>query len=134
MWPGALELTPDFYDTLRTHAVPLDHRALAALKHSALALDVYTWLAHRLRRVDSPRGVKLSWMNLHDQFGQEYANPKDFKKKFRTVLQQVQQVYPDARVSPTPGGILLHESRPPVPQARISLHVERNLAANPVDT
>ena len=30
-----------------------------------------------------------SWENLHDQFGQEYANPKDFKKEFRAVLRQV---------------------------------------------
>jgi len=48
LWPGSLELTQDFYNTLLDHAVPLDYRALSALKHSALALDVYTWLAHRL--------------------------------------------------------------------------------------
>jgi hypothetical protein len=56
-----LELSQEFFDTLAVHAVPLDHRALGALKHSALSLDLYTWLAHRLCRVRKPGGVKLSW-------------------------------------------------------------------------
>lgn len=120
LWPGMLELTPDFYDTLRTHAVPLDYRALAALKHSALALDVYTWLAHRLCRVNDPRGTVLSWRNLHEQFGQEYGNSKDFKKQFRQALTQVQAVYPDARVEKRAGGILLRESRPPLPRTSVA--------------
>lgn len=123
LWPGALELTPDFYETLRTHAVPLDHRALAALKHSALGLDVYTWLAHRLCRVTDPNGTMLSWANLNDQFGQEYRNPKDFKKKFLAALTQVQVVYPDARVERTPGGLLLRESRPPLPKTSVALRI-----------
>lgn len=123
LWPGRLELTPDFYETLRTHAVPLDYRALAALKHSALALDVYTWLAHRLRRVTNPTGTKLCWMNLYDQFGQEYRSTKDFKREFKTVLEQVKQVYPDARVEPTPGGLLLKESQPPLPQTKVALRI-----------
>ena len=37
LWPGVMELSPEFYETLARHAVPLDYRALAALKHSALA-------------------------------------------------------------------------------------------------
>ncbi len=41
-----LELSREYFETLVEHAVPLDYRALAALGHSALALDVYTWLAH----------------------------------------------------------------------------------------
>jgi hypothetical protein len=86
LWPGVLELSPDFYETLRNHAVPLDYRALSALKHSALALDIYTWLAHRLCRVREAGGVRLTWDNLRDQFGQEYGNIKDFKREFLSVL------------------------------------------------
>lgn len=63
----------------------------------------------------------LSWRNLHEQFGQEYVNPRDFKKKFRAALSQVKAVYPDARVERAPGGILLRESRPPLPRTSISL-------------
>lgn len=120
LWPGVLELSTDFYETLAQHAVPLDYRALSALRHSALALDVYTWLAHRLCRIKQPNGVMLSWENLRDQFGQEYASAKDFKREFRHVLRQVWLVYPDARIESTPGGIVLRESPPPIRKARIS--------------
>jgi len=49
----------------------------AAAKHSALALDIYTWLAHRLCRVTEASGVVLSWRSLREQFGQEYSDPQD---------------------------------------------------------
>ncbi len=121
LWPGVLELSSEFYETLAQHAVPLDYRALSALKHSALALDVYTWLAHRLCRIRDPKGVMLSWQNLHDQFGQEYHHVKDFKKSFRHVLKQVWLVYPTARIDDWAHGIILKSSPPPIVQTRAVL-------------
>lgn len=123
LWPGRLELTSDFYTTLRHHAVPLDYRALAALKHSALALDIYTWLAHRLCRVRDPRGTMLSWENLRNQFGQKYNDPRNFQREFRAVLHQVRLVYSDARVEETPGGLILFPSRPPLPQTKAAFRL-----------
>lgn len=119
MWPGVLELSREYFETLVEHAVPLDYRALAALGHSALALDVYTWLAHRLHRVRKPDGVMVSWGNMRGQFGQEYANPKDFKRELRKALLQVCAVYPSARIEDVTGGILLKPSPPPVPKSRV---------------
>jgi hypothetical protein len=121
LWPGVLELSEDFFNTLTTHAVPLDYRALAALKHSSLALDIYTWLAHRLCRIRSPGGVQLSWQNLRDQFGQEYSSSKDFKREFRHALRQVSTVYPQARMSDVAGGIMLYESRSPLSRTTVSI-------------
>lgn len=121
LWPGVLELSPDFFNTLLEHAVPLDHRALAALKHSSLALDIYTWLAHRLCRVNRAGGVKLSWANLKDQFGPDYTASKDFKKEFRQALRQVCAVYHDARVEEVIGGLLLFPSRAPMARTQISV-------------
>lgn len=120
-WPGELELSQEFYGTLVEHAVPLDPRALAALKHSSLALDIYAWLAHRLRRVAKPSGTKLSWRNLADQFGQEYTATKDFKKQFRKAMRQALVVYPDARVAEVIGGVMLYPSRAPMAPLQISL-------------
>jgi len=121
LWPGLLELSQEFFDTLAIHAVPLDHSALGALKHSALSLDLYTWLAHRLCRVSKPGGVKLSWENLREQFGQEYADPKNFKKEFRQAMRPALAVYPDARVEEVMGGILLRPSLPPVPKTQVAV-------------
>lgn len=121
LWPGVIELTAEFYGSLVEYAVPLDARALGALKHSALALDLYTWLAHRLHRVRLPTGTKLSWANLRAQFGQEYASPKDFKREMAKALRAVIAVYPDARVEQVVGGLVLLPSRPPVPKTLVQV-------------
>ena len=127
LWPGVLELSEDFYNTLTEHAVPLDYRALAALKHSSLALDVYTWLAHRLCRITNEGGAKLSWENLRTQFGEEYTDPKNFKREFLKALQQVTVVYPQARVAEEAGGLRLLESRPPLSPTAVSLALAPNV-------
>jgi hypothetical protein len=133
LWPGVMELHSEFYETLASHAVPLDYRALAALRHSALALDIYTWLAHRLCRINQPSGVMLSWQNLREQFGQEYADNRDFKREFKDVLRQVTVVYPTARIAEVDGGLRLYESPPPIAKTSVAF----SLAAShtpPVDS
>jgi hypothetical protein len=119
LWPGLMVLSGEFYSTLLEHAVPLDPRAIAALQKSSLALDVYAWLAHRLCRVRKAEGVKLSWGNLRQQFGQEYACSKDFKKEFRAALLKVQAVYPGARIDEEIGGLRLYSSPAPVPKSQV---------------
>lgn len=54
LWTSTIHLNGKYFASLKKHAVPLDERALAALSHSAMALDIYAWLAQRLHRV--PRG------------------------------------------------------------------------------
>jgi hypothetical protein len=112
---GVIELTTNFYDSLVDSAVPLDPRALACLQGSSLALDIYTWLSHRLHRVSRMTGDRVTWSNLVDQFGQEYSEIKDFKKTFQKALVQVRAVYPDARLDEVRGGYILLPSKPPVP-------------------
>jgi hypothetical protein len=112
---GMIELTSKFYDSLIDSAVPLDPRALACLQGSSLALDIYTWLSHRLHRVSRISGDRVTWSNLADQFGQEYSEIKDFKKTFQRALLQVRAVYPDARLDEVRGGYILLRSKPPVP-------------------
>ena len=117
LWPGVLVLSEHFYNSLLEGAVPLDLRALHALKGSALALDTYIWLAHRLHRLEG-RGVTLRWASLREQFAQEYTGPeadKHFKNKFLTQLKKVLAVYPEAKVQPISGGLLLMSSPPPIP-------------------
>ena len=116
LWPGVMTLSDSYYKSLQDSAVPLDNRALMALKGSALALDVYTWLAHRLHRIEG-RGVTLHWMALRAQFAQEYTGKeadKDFKKEFLPALKKVLIVYPQAKVKPVTGGLILLGSPPPV--------------------
>ena len=114
--PGVIELTPKFFESLREQAVPLDPRALAALQKSALSLDLYTWLSHRLHRVTRLTGDRVTWANLREQFGQEYTASKTFKRNVLSGLRAVKAVYPDARLDEVRGGFVLLPSKPPVPK------------------
>ena len=118
LWPGVMVLSDVYFNSLMESAVPLDNRALHALKGSALALDVYAWLAHRLHRIEG-RPVILHWKSLREQFAQEYQGKdpdKDFKKQFLPILRNVQVVYPQAKVKQVTGGLMLMGSPPPIPK------------------
>jgi hypothetical protein len=121
LWPGNLTLSQRFFETLLEYAVPLDKRALGALQNSALALDVYTWLAYRLRRSTKLEGVRLSWDNLYDQFGQEYADRYDFKREMTKALKAALGVYPAARVEEEDDGIKLRQSQPPIAETLVAI-------------
>ena len=117
LWPGVMLLSEGYFQELVQHGVPLDNRALHALKGSALALDVYTWLAHRLHRIEG-RPAILYWKALREQFAQEYQGKdpdKDFKKEFLPALKAALAVYPQAKVKQVTGGLMLLSSPPPIP-------------------
>jgi len=63
-WPSTIRLSLDYFTNLQKHAVPLDERALAALAHSAMALDIYAWLAQRLHRVPPGKPQLVTWAAL----------------------------------------------------------------------
>lgn len=115
-WPQTITLSESYFTELSEHAVPLDWRALKALRGSALAMDVYTMLAERLHRV-SGRSL-VYWSNFYKQFGQEYQGKyplEDFKRALRLALSDALTVYPQARVKKVTGGLILLPSPPPVP-------------------
>lgn len=117
LWPGILVLSEHyFHELIDGGGVPLDLRAMQALKGSALALDVYAWLAHRLYRL-APRGQWLSWRQLFGQFGQEYTGARpinDFQKAFKAATRDALAVYPKAKVKLNASGMLMLPSNPPV--------------------
>lgn len=58
--------------------MPLDERAVAALSHSAMGLDIYAWLSQRLHRVDPRKPAFIPWTALKGQFGwQARASERD---------------------------------------------------------
>lgn len=128
MWPGVMTLSGKFYETLIEHAVPLEPGAIAQLQNSALALDTYTWLAHRLCRVKQNAGAMLPWRALQEQFGQEYSNPKDFKRELSGALRKALAVYPAARVEKVRGGLRLYPSPPPVRRKSVVVAIPEPIA------
>lgn len=122
LWPGHIRLTGKFFESLMDHAVPLDCEAIGHLQNSALALDVYSWLAHRLWRVREHNGIELSWSALQAQFGMEYRDRKNFKREFMGALKKATAAYRDARIESVPGGGLkLLPSPPPVKRKMVAL-------------
>jgi hypothetical protein len=114
LWPSVVEFSPRYFDSLSRHAVPLDERAIGALANSALALDVYCWLAQRLHRVPEGKPQRIGWKALHEQFGQGFSRERDFRRDFLKVLSLVHAQYRAARIVADEGGLELRTSPPPV--------------------
>jgi hypothetical protein len=114
LWPSTVRLSLDYFESLKAHAVPLDERALAVLSHSAMALDVYAWLAQRLHRIEKPHRQFIPWPAVKDQFGADYTRLRKFREVFMQALRQVVAVYPAAKIDVNEQGIFLYTSPPPV--------------------
>ena len=114
LWPTTVCLSHDYFTSLQRHAVPLDERALAALSHSAMALDVYAWMAQRLHRIPKPHRQLVPWVALKDQFGAGYGACASSGEVFLQALRQVHVVYPAAKLEVNRQGLLLYTSPPPV--------------------
>lgn len=112
-----IQLSAEFFAEVTRHPVPLDTRALRALRGSALRLDLYAWLTYRMSYLSKP--VTVPWPSLMDQFGFQLApGPKgayQFRTTLKKALREVLCVYPDARAEATNKGLLLKPSRTSVP-------------------
>jgi hypothetical protein len=115
-WPTVVELSPRYFADLQEHAVPLDERAIIALSNNCRALDIYAWLAQRLRRLSRP--TLVSWAALQLQFGADHADHYRFRQLFRTTLALALSQYSAARVELGERGLTLFESPPPVRERR----------------
>lgn len=114
LWPSYVRLSDEYFKTLINHAVPLDYRAVAALHHNALALDIYKWLAQRLCRVPAKTPAFIPWPVVQLQFGQGYTRLRAFRSIFLKTLKIVSTQYPGAKVQADEKGLTLHLSRPPI--------------------
>ena len=114
LWPSVVHLSGDYFESLQRHAVPLDERAIAALSHSAMALDVYAWLAQRLHRIPKPHRQFIPWPILKEQFGPDFERLRKFREKFMEALRQAHVVYPAAKIDVTGQGLFLYTSPPPI--------------------
>jgi hypothetical protein len=120
LWPSVVRLDTDYFDSLTKHAVPLDSRAVAALAHSALDLDIYAWLAQRLHRIPKGKPQTITWQALKAQFGVGYAELRIFRRRFKEALKTVLTAYPSARIEEADAGLVLWNSPPPVLKKQVS--------------
>ena len=139
LWESTLTLSKDFYDEVTRSPVPIDLRAMYALRQSPLAMDIYTWLTYRmfLLRVRGRPHVIFPWRALTAQFGSAYGDTeridlseqelkkitdhalRNFRLKFLKRLNEVLLYYPEAKdaISLDPGGLRIQATR---------LHIQRD--------
>lgn len=98
--PSQVCLSPVFFDELSRHPVPFDLRALASLRKSPLAMDIYCWLTYRYHTLQNP--TVISWESLMMQFGCNYASKHQFRQKFLLQLAKVKVLYPKANIEEIP--------------------------------
>jgi hypothetical protein len=122
LWPSTIHLNDKYFASLQKHAVPLDERALGALAHSSMALDIYAWLAQRLHRIPQGRPQFITWAAIKDQFGQGYGRMNNFKRVFRVAMRQVLIQYQAAAIEEDGRGLTLCKSVPPVPKKLFVVH------------
>jgi hypothetical protein len=93
VWPKKIILSLDYLKDLLKYGVPLNEHHIHALRHSALALDIYCWLAQRLWILDAPQHI--SWVAIQRQFGQGYDLKRidKFRQVFLMALREVLLVY-----------------------------------------
>lgn len=117
LFESTVTLNQRFFRELTERPIPIDMRALRAVKNSPMKIDILTWLTYRLPNMR--RGQVVPWEGLQMQFGAGYPmTPKgkyDFKRSFLQNLKDVHMVYQAAKVSQQKSGLLLQPSPPLVP-------------------
>ena len=118
IWDSHVVLDHDFFDEIIHNPVPVDLRALTALKRSPMAIDIYTWLTYRMSYLQRPTGI--SWEQLQLQMGAGYSfdplSRKNFQRAFTKHLKSVLTIYPEARVGQERGRLILKPSPTHIPK------------------
>ncbi|MFT8790814.1 replication protein RepA [Komagataeibacter saccharivorans] len=96
LFDDVVVLDPVFFEALQKHHVKLREEAIRQLKDRSLALDIYVWLAYRMRKLSKP--VKISWAALYDQFGGGVKLRKHFPTPFKNALKAAVAAYPEVKV------------------------------------
>lgn len=114
---SSVTLSQKFFEQLIESPVPLDLRAIAALKRSPLSLDLYAWATRRVSYLKRP--LRISWRSFQVSFGAGYADTPQGKSRFRgnaiEALRRVKTVYPQLKIELKRDGLLLFPSSTHIP-------------------
>lgn len=116
LWGSYVELNPRFFAAITANPVPVDLRALQAIRRSPLALDLYSLLTYQAflaGKSGKPRF--MTWKQLQVALGTGYADAGDFRWAVKGALTKITAVYHDLAIGEREGGIeVLPESLPAI--------------------
>ena len=119
LFENAIMLGEAFYEAIVAAPVPVNMRALNALKRSPLALDLYAWATYRTYTVThAGKPAFISWASLAAQMGGDYGRLDNFVSAAKAALRKVREVYPALRIGDADGGFILKPGAPAV-QSRV---------------
>ena len=122
LWGSWIELGEEFFKAIVSAPVPVDMRALKALKKSPLALDLYALVTYEAFRAHKNGKTRFAtWAQLMTQLGADYASDDDFRRKAKAALRKICVLYPGLKLGRRPGGLeILPESLPAItPRPRL---------------
>ena len=113
LWKSSVTLSEAFFNEIIDRPVPIDMRAIKALKQSPLALDIYATLTYRMSYLKAP--TVIPWSALAFQLGSDYSRLRAFKEAFIGELRKVMLVYSGVRVEVQDDGLKIIPSLTHIP-------------------
>jgi hypothetical protein len=103
LWPSRIAFSPDFFEEIRDHSLPIDVRVLRALSNSARRLDLMMWITFRITRLKTH--LVLPWHAMREQFGEGYARERAFKEAFKEDVAVLKELFPKLPLQLTERGL-----------------------------
>ena len=116
LWKSSVTLSEAFFSEIIDRPVPIDMRAIKALKQSPLALDIYATLTYRMSYLTKP--TVSPWSALAFQLGSDYSRLRAFKEAFIVELRKVMLVYSGVRVEVQDDGLKIIPSLTHIPMKK----------------
>lgn len=117
LFESYIELSEKFFNAITDRPVPLDLRALKALRKSPLYLDLYSLICHKTFIAAKQDATEtIPWEGLENQMGSEYKNPRSFRHKVKAAIKQIQLVYPKMKVDFSEDGMHIHPAPLAIPE------------------
>ena len=116
LWESFVELDGEFFLAITANPVPVDLRALRAIKRSPLALDLYSLMTYQaFRAAKTGRPLFMTWRQMQAALGTNYADHADLRKAVRDAVRKIEVVYPGLALGDRDGGLeVLPQSVPAV--------------------
>lgn len=112
LWPSTITFSTDFFNSLKTHALPVNVDAVRTFSNSSRKLDLLFWLGYRLNTIKKP--LAISWAALKEQFGESYSRERDFRARFATEIEELKDAFPRLQIELSETGIVIARQGPDV--------------------
>ena len=124
LFDSTVTLSETFFNEIINSPVPIDLRALKALKRSPLAIDIYCWLTYRMSYLK--QNTSIPWEVLELQFGSNYSKTtaqgtRDFKRAFIRELRKTVTFY-DVSLDINSTSLILKPGRSHIPPTKFLLN------------